>query len=184
MSATTRTPVQSAPAFGRPPAPVNTLLQLGAFLGGSASGAGTMYFWDPSRGKRRRRVFRDRAAHAVRVLAARARRLWVDAFNHGRGVAHDAAHTLREESVPDDVLVERVRARLGHLLRHTHHIEVIAQQGVITLRGRTPLVEADRLIYRIEDVPGVKAVINRMVTPGPRGASPARIPTARDAARG
>ena len=183
MSATTRTPVQSAPAFGRPPAPVNTLLQLGAFLGGGAGGAGAMYFWDPGRGKRRRRVFRDRATHALRVLAGRARRLWVDALNHGRGVAHDAAHTLREESVPDDVLVERVRARLGHLLRHTHHIEVIAQQGVITLRGRTPLVEADRVIYRIEDVPGVKAVINRLVTPGPRAASRARTPTAPDAAR-
>jgi len=64
--------------------------------------------------------------------------------------------------VTDEVLVERVRARLGHVVSHPRSIEVTANQGRVTLRGPVLAREVDDLLRAVASVRGVSGVENRL----------------------
>ena len=67
--------------------------------------------------------------------------------------------------VADDVLAERVRARLGHNVSHAS-IEVQVAQGEVTLRGPVLDAEVDGLLRAVRAVPGVRGVaLTRADTP-------------------
>src|SRR5512138_548769 len=108
---------------------------IGGALAGLAAGAGLVYFLDPVRGadRRARAVARARrAAHdAERTAESRAR----DLGHRARGVAHEARVRVARERVPDEILVERVRARLGHLVAHPRAVEVAVRDGEVELAG-------------------------------------------------
>src|SRR5688572_3201826 len=100
-----------------------------SFLLGFACGAGLMYVFDPGGGRRRRALLRDQVTHAVRKtgdgLDAAAR----DAANRVSGKVVKARRRLRREKVPDAVLIERVRAELGHIVSNPRAIDVEARNG-------------------------------------------------------
>src|ERR1041385_3242642 len=99
-------------------------------LWGLGVGAGLMYLFDPDRGKRRRALVRDKAQALTRRLQKTVDKTSRDLRNRVQGLALEA----KSHNVPDEVLVERVRSKLGRLVSHPHAIEVAAKNGVVTLR--------------------------------------------------
>jgi hypothetical protein len=132
------------------------------FLLGAALGAGLVYLMDPQNGRRRRALLRDkavRASHTTRdALDTRAR----DALNRSRGVVAATRARWQQEDVPDEVLVERVRAKLGRVCSHPHALDVRVAHGNITLRGPILAHEAESVLRTTQGVRGVQAVMNQM----------------------
>lgn len=128
-----------------------------ALLGGLGVGALLMYVLDPQRGARRRALARDKANRmrhrAGEALAARSR----DLRNRSRGVAAKTRSLVQKEEagVPDEVLAERVRSRIGRAVSHPGSVEVAARDGVVTVSGPVLAEEADELLTAIRDTPGV-----------------------------
>jgi hypothetical protein len=121
-----------------------------------------MYWLDPDRGRRRRALVRDRVAHLRRVGDDAISATAADVANRARGLVAEAAALLRHESVPDDVLAERVRARLGLSVSHPGAITVTVCEGVIGLDGQVLAAEIQPLVARVRRTRGVRGVENRL----------------------
>jgi osmotically-inducible protein OsmY len=81
-------------------------------------------------------------------------------------------HYARDDHPDDDQLVARVRSELGHRVEHARGIEVVAEQGRVTLRGPVLSSELDEVLATTLKVRGVEAVENRLdVHPTPEGVS-------------
>jgi hypothetical protein len=132
----------------------------GAMLTGLALGAGLMYYLDPERGRRRRALVRDRVAHAARVTGDAAGATRRDMAHRTSGTVAAIRGRLSREPVDDQVLVERVRARLGRLVSHPHALDVFAANGAVTLRGPILQHEVNRLMSAVARVAGVRDVIS------------------------
>jgi hypothetical protein len=64
--------------------------------------------------------------------------------------------------VSDEVLAERVRAKLGRRVSHPHSIDVDARDGCITLSGLIVAREVKDLLSAVSSISGVRAVDNRL----------------------
>ncbi|HUA84422.1 MAG TPA: BON domain-containing protein [Bryobacteraceae bacterium] len=126
---------------------------------GAALGAGAMYLLDPDRGRRRRSSALERSGSVLRHTGRRAAKFVRDLENRTRGLA---CSRQPEDGVNDDVLVSRVRSRLGRLAEHPHRVEVTARNGVVTLHGTVRREEYDRLLSDVRGVAGVLRVENRL----------------------
>src|SRR5690349_16259261 len=93
-----------------------------------AIGAGLMYFLDPSRGRRRRALVRDKTRSTWRQLQDTAEKTRTDLTNRARGLIHEArsSFSLDAKPVAPGLIVERIRARLGRVVSHPHAISVEA----------------------------------------------------------
>jgi hypothetical protein len=130
---------------------------------GAALGAGIMFLFDPSRGRRRRARLGEAAAHASHRTQAIAGLTARDVRHRLTGVAARMLDRFVAEAAPDDdVLVERVRARLGRLVSHPGAIEVVANAGTITLKGPVFDAEVDQLLRDVAAVEGVTAVEHKL----------------------
>ena len=126
------------------------------------TGAGLMYLLDPDGGRRRRTLVRDqlvRAAHRTGDAVDTTSR---DVTNRARGVVAELRSRLSNAHVSDEVLHERVRARIGSVIGHAGAIEVGIEEGRVTLRGPILADEVDRLVRRVRAVPGVREVANQL----------------------
>ena len=132
------------------------------FLTGAGIGAGLMYLMDPDRGNRRRMLVRDQTVHGLHLGARAADKAIRDLQNRARGTVAEAWAAFRREELPDAVIAERVRARLGRLVSHPNSIEVTAQQGRVTLSGPVLEHEVRELISRVRSIRGVRDVNNRL----------------------
>lgn len=139
--------------------------------GGVGVGLGLMYLLDPSNGRRRRALVRDKTikglkttGHAIgtasRGVAKGAKGVALGA----RAVTMTVISPLRkpERPVSDDVLVHRVRTRMGRVVSHPRAIEVSASNGNVTLSGPVLKSELDHLLSCVSKIRGVKGVENRM----------------------
>jgi hypothetical protein len=63
--------------------------------------------------------------------------------------------------VPNDVLVERVRAQLGGLVARPEALDVHASAGLVTLGGTLTKAERDRVLREVLAIPGVVRVLNQ-----------------------
>lgn len=129
---------------------------------GMALGGGLMYLLDPSRGTRRRALVRDKAIHATHVVRCAADKTARDLDHRVRGTVAELWSAFQPADCPDDVLVQRVRARLGRACSHPNSVEVEARDGRITLSGPVLEAEADLLCEEIQHVRGVHAVDDRL----------------------
>lgn len=132
------------------------------FLGAAAAGAISMFLLDPDQGRRRRAVMRDRVTSGMSRLddASVALR---DLRNRARGVAHEVrSRFTREEVVPDEILGERVRSRLGGAVSHPGAIEVAALSGRVSLSGAVLERDYVRLLRTVWAVRGVADVEDRL----------------------
>jgi osmotically-inducible protein OsmY len=134
----------------------------GALLTGLGMGVGLMYFLDPARGRRRRALVRDQMTHAARISSEAAGAAGRDLAHRTSGTAARLRRRFRHERVDDDVLVERVRARLGRAVSHSHAVRVGADRGVVTLRGPILQHEIGPLLKAVEAVSGVREVVDRL----------------------
>lgn len=141
-------------------------------LGAAAAGAISMYLLDPDHGRRRRAVMRDRLASGMSRLDDATSVASRDLRNRARGVAHEVRARFTREEVPDEILCERVRSRLGGTVSHPGAIEVSALSGRVTLSGAILEREYVRLLRTVWAVRGVADVEDRLaVYESPAGIS-------------
>lgn len=127
-----------------------------------SAGAILMYFFDASTGARRRARLRDRFMSSLHRSQEALATTWRDARNRGRGLYEESRLLMKSRPVNDDILIERVRALLGTLVRHPSSIEVMANDGRIVLRGPVLSAEINGLLDGVRKVRGVRAVENRL----------------------
>src|SRR6266850_3231295 len=145
------------------------MARLGRVLLGAAIGAGIMYLLDPDGGRRRRALLRDQLVSAAHKTTDAVDATSRDVANRARGVVADLRGRLRRQHVSDEVLRERVRARIGSVVGHAGALEARVNDGQVTLRGPVLSEEVDRLLRRVRSVRGVEDVISELEvhdTPG------------------
>jgi uncharacterized membrane protein/osmotically-inducible protein OsmY len=131
-------------------------------LTGLGLGAGLMYFFEPDRGRRRRAHIRDAATHIVNAADDVIGKAVRDLRHRASGFVAEIDSAFRSEDVIDDVLVARVRSKLGRVVSHPHAVEVTADQGRVTLRGHVLSSEEDSLLKAVSRVRGVREVENKL----------------------
>lgn len=140
----------SAPGAG------NALTTMGRVALAFAAGALVMYLLDPVTGRRRRALVRDRglsAGHdAQRYVRGKTKR----AADHLRGVAARTRSSLSRAPIEDDLLHERIRAKLGRLVAHPHDVEVHVHDGWVQLKGSIADDEFDDLVATVSSMRGVR----------------------------
>lgn len=127
-----------------------------------AAGAIAMYYLDPNTGRRRRALMRDQGVAARHDLERYARARSKRAVDRLRGAAAKTRARLAHEPVDDDVLRERIRAKLGHLVEHPGTVTVEVREGMAVLGGRAARGEIDRLVEAVSSMTGVEHVDNRL----------------------
>lgn len=142
------------------------------FLGAAAVGAVSMYLLDPDHGRRRRAIARDRLTNGMSRLDDATSVASRDLRNRARGLAHEIRARFTREEVPDEILCERVRSRLGWAVSHPGAIEIAANCGRVTLSGAILEREYVRLLRSVWAVRGVADVEDRLaVYESPAGIS-------------
>jgi uncharacterized membrane protein len=131
-------------------------------IGAAAAGALSMYLLDPNHGRRRRAVMQDRLASSMRRLDDATSIASRDLRNRARGMAHEVRSRFTREEVPDEVLSERVRSRLGWAVSHPGAIEISVQAGRVALSGAVLEREYVRLLRAVWAVRGVADVEDRL----------------------
>lgn len=143
-----------------------------ALLTGIGLGAGWMYFFDPQYGKRRRAFFRDQRLASFRRTTAWFDKAMRDLRHRLEGTVGEATGMFDVGVPSDETLVERVRARLGHIASHPRLIDVDACDGHIALSGHAPTKEIERIVHNISTVRGVRSIDNQLDDQMGPGVSP------------
>jgi osmotically-inducible protein OsmY len=136
---------------------------------GASLAVGFMYFCDPDRGHARRKKVADRAvsliAQGERLVEHKAK----NTLNRAEGLLAWARPLFhRHEEVPDEMLLQRVRTRLGHIVQHPQTISTTVEQGIVRLTGTVAREEKKRVLKEIRDVPGVSKVEELLAYESPR----------------
>jgi osmotically-inducible protein OsmY len=121
-----------------------------------------MYLFDPERGNRRRALLRDKVFHVAHSTGEKLDVKSRDAANRLHGLLARTKSLLTRERVPDTVVAERVRSRIGHVVSHPGSIEVAVQDGRVTLAGPALSSELDQLLDEVQHVRGVTGVENKV----------------------
>lgn len=132
---------------------------------GLGAGALGMFFLDPNRGHRRRVMAREKALSLVHKAVDEAAHVEEDLVNRATGLVAEVKSSLSGEQPTDDVLIARVKSRLGHVLHHAHQLEVSAKDGVVTLKGKVTHPECYHALNCVRHTPGVLDVENNMQLP-------------------
>lgn len=157
-----------------------------ALVGGLGLGAALMYLFDPDRGRRRRALIRDKAEGVANKAGDYAGKMSRDVRNRAYGLVAETKSIFQHDEVTDDVLIDRVRAKLGHYSVDVGAIDVTAQSGTVILSGRVLAKEVPDALRAVRSVRGVKRVENQLAmrpesgsvpslpdTPAPLGSQPA-----------
>jgi hypothetical protein len=150
-----------------------------SLIGGVTAGLGLMYFLDPDQGRRRRALVKDQMVHAAYKTGDAMDATSRDIANRARGAVAEIRGRFKNEAVSDDILGDRVRARVGAVVGHASSIDVDVQDGRVTLGGPVLAHDVDRLLRRVAAVRGVQDVDNRLQV----HAEPGNIPGLQGAAR-
>src|SRR5688572_22241506 len=129
-------------------------------LAGLALGAAGMYLFDPGQGRRRRAVMRDQVNSRARLLTGAAGSAARDVRNRMRGGAAQLQRwsAMQQGEVPDRVLVERVRTKIGRNVSHPKAVKVEASAGTVTLRGPILAAEHHAMLRAVRRVRGIQDV--------------------------
>jgi hypothetical protein len=126
---------------------------------GIALGAGVMFLLDPRQGGARRALIRDKSLRALHEVEGAAGVGSRDMAHRVEGAVARVRGAVRRDEVDDDVLVARVRAKLGHVCSHPHAIQVSAKGGgCVELKGPMLANEADDVLAAISRVRGVRMI--------------------------
>jgi osmotically-inducible protein OsmY len=142
-------------------------------IGSLVVGAALMYLFDPERGNRRRALLRDKVLHVAHSTGEKVDVKSRDAANRLHGLFARTKSLVTRERVPDILLAERVRSRMGHVVSHPGSIEVSVQNGRVTLSGPALARELDPLLCEVERMRGVAGVENKLDVHEESGSVPA-----------
>jgi len=131
-------------------------------IGAAVAGGGAAYFLDPSYGRRRRNLARDQLRHGVRVAGEGLNAALVDLDAQVHGAVHELRAWLGEDAVDDDVVVERVRSRLGRVTRDARRIRASALDRRVVLTGPCREDEIERVVDAVRHVRGVRGIDNHL----------------------
>jgi len=132
------------------------------FVSGMGLGAGIMYAFDPDRGNRRRAMAQQKLARVTRLAGDALDKGVRDLEHRARGLFIEAMCLVRRQQVPDDVLAQRVRSKLGRVACHPGSIEVSASGATVVLTGPVLRGEADNIARAVRRVRGVRGVDARL----------------------
>lgn len=132
------------------------------WAGSLLAGAGLMSLLDPGSGRRRRALLRDKAVGAAAATGDAIGTTSRDLRNRAVGVVAQSRALVRGGEVPDGVLSERVRSRIGRIVSHPGSIEVSARDGIVRLSGPVLAREEDDLVSCVSSVRGVRSVDSRL----------------------
>jgi uncharacterized membrane protein len=135
-------------------------------------GAAAMYYLDPSRGRYRRALVRDRFVHTSHKAKHGLGVVGRDMRNRTVGTTATVRSLFESKTADDDVLADRVRAALGRVVTHPASIHVDARAGVVTLSGPVLADEVPLLISCVRSVRGVRDVESDLEV----HAEPGRVP--------
>lgn len=136
----------------------SNLLSLAAAAG---AGALFMYYLDAKNGARRRALVRDKVVSAGRDAAHRAQTSGKHATDRMKGIAARLRRAGEAES--DEQLQQRIRARLGHAVRHLKSLQIEVDRGHVCLKGHVLAHDLDRVLAEVKAIPGVKALRSELV---------------------
>jgi hypothetical protein len=126
------------------------------FLAGIVLGAGAMTLLNRERGAVNRRRIRDKAEHFLKVgkreTQKTAKRYWKSAS----GLIQEKRARMQEGKIPDEILEERVKAQIGHVLSHRGVI-VRARDGHVIVDGMVEPGEKQKLADRLGATRGVRS---------------------------
>jgi hypothetical protein len=142
--------IKRQPTFG------DKIGQTFTILAAAGIGAGLYHILEPHRGAARRAWVRDKMFHGVRLFGRFLDKRVRDLRNRVQGEIAELRASAAEPQVDDDVLVERVRAQIGHALSHPGAVEISARQGVVTVRGPVLEGEREKLEHRLSKTRGVR----------------------------
>jgi len=126
---------------------------------GAGLGVGFTYFCDPGRGHACRKKVADRAVSLIAKGERLVEHKRKNILNRTEGMLAQARSLFyRQEDVPDEVLLERVRSRLGHVVQHPQSISTTVEEGIVRLTGTIAREEKKRVLREIREVPGVLKV--------------------------
>jgi hypothetical protein len=131
-------------------------------LAGAGAGALLVFMLDPARGARRRALVRDKLVWATRKTRDGADATARDLRNRTAGSIAAIRGRRHGRTVDDVKVLERVRARLGRVCSHPHAIDVLVQNGAVTLRGPILDVEVQDVVNAVSAVKGVTSVVNEL----------------------
>lgn len=133
-----------------------------SLIGAMGLGAGFMYVLDPEKGRRRRARVRDQVARAIDKTGDAVDTTSRDLRNRARGLVAEAKSLFRKDKALDEVLIERVRSKMGRVVSHPHSIQVTANQGRVTLRGPILEKEVHDLLKCVSSLRGVTGIDNQL----------------------
>jgi uncharacterized membrane protein len=138
------------------------MFRTNSLLTGLTLGAGAMYFFDAAHGARRRKLLADQCNHLLHACQHDFDVAWRDLKNRAQGTAAQARRLVDRGQVPDELVVQRVRAQLGHHVLHPRGIEVQSHEGHVVLRGPVPGSELFGLLRAVGAVPGVRTLTDEL----------------------
>jgi len=134
-----------------------------ALLLGLGAGVALMFFLDPANGRRRRTDVQGKSSHYARAAAHTRDALARRALGHIRGAIAAIRHQVEpEETVEDAILLERVRAAMGHVVPDPHGVDIRVRCGTVILKGPATAEKIGELVACARHVRGVRDVDNRL----------------------
>jgi hypothetical protein len=128
----------------------------------ASASAGLMYLFDPAFGRRRRALLRDKLTHAGKQFRKGADVTLRDVGHRLYGAACELRAKLRGRDASDEVVVDRVRSKLGRYVSHPSSIEVHVCDGCVALSGPILAAEVPRLVRALKAVDGVRGIKNML----------------------
>jgi hypothetical protein len=127
---------------------------------GAACGAAAMYLLDPTSGRRRRAMLRDRLTSVGFDIGDAVGVAGKDLSHRTQGMGARLRSLFTSNKPTDDVLTERVRAALGRAVSHPRAIQVSVLDGQVRLAGSVLAHEHAVLIDVVSGVRGVDEVLD------------------------
>lgn len=141
-----------------------------ATLGGLGLGAGLLYILDPIAGRKRLRAVADKTG-SMKKTARAIGRVSRDIGKEAWGLLGEAESVFAGPLEDDETLAGRVRVRLARTLSRPDTVQVLVENGVVTLAGTVAAAEFDRLVSSVLRVKGIRDVNDQLdVRPTANGA--------------
>jgi hypothetical protein len=120
--------------------------------------ASVMYIFDPTLGKRRRSLLRDKVFHAKSKLRKTADVALRDKKHRLYGLFCELQAKFRGRDPSDEIVAERVRSTIGHYSSHSGAINVHVSNGRVTLTGPILVADVTAVVRAVRSVDGVREV--------------------------